>query len=221
MNLDDIDCDGMIVDQNCDQVRRKIRQYLDSGEKKGEFCRAIGVSDKSLNGFLGQSGAMKGSGSDAFTGAWEFFKKREIAGVKMPSKKQKADASSGTGAANEETAAKKNVKKAGNTAGLDLSSVELPGEQNDSVPVQDTCDEVRRKINAHLKLPGVTQAQFCRDMQSVVRSGNPSTTTLSSFRGKKGPSAGNTSNVYYAAYVFFEKMRIQQGKAKSKHRLEM
>ncbi|KAK3698886.1 hypothetical protein LTR37_016763 [Vermiconidia calcicola] len=97
-SLDDIDCEGMPIDQNCDQVRRKIRRYLDSGAMKvGEFCTAIGVSNNSLNGFLRQSGPTKGSASDAYLGAWEFFKKRELIGMKMPTKKQKTtQAASGT-----------------------------------------------------------------------------------------------------------------------------
>ena len=34
--------------------------------KVGEFCKEIGVSNKSLNSFLGQSGKMKGSGCAAY-----------------------------------------------------------------------------------------------------------------------------------------------------------
>lgn len=39
--------------------------------------------------------------------------------------------------------------------------------------------------------------------------------------GYKGADTGNTSCVFYAAYVFFEKLRVQEGKPKSKHREEM
>lgn len=39
--------------------------------------------------------------------------------------------------------------------------------------------------------------------------------------GYKGPDTGNTSCVFYAAYVFFEKLRIVESKPKSKHREEM
>ena len=39
---------------------------------------------------------------------------------------------------------------------------------------------------------------------------------LQDFQSKSGPLAGNTSRVYYAAYVFFEKLRLEQGKKKSK-----
>jgi hypothetical protein len=44
---------------------------------------------------------------------------------------------------------------------------------------------------------------------------------LRDFLDKKGASAGNTSSAFYASYVFFEKMRLKDGKGKSKHRLEM
>lgn len=44
---------------------------------------------------------------------------------------------------------------------------------------------------------------------------------LADFRSKKGPYAGNTSSVFYASYVYFEKLRFKDGKAKSKSRLDM
>lgn len=99
------------------------------------------------------------------------------------------------------------------------------GEETDSVKVYDSCDEIRKKIAAHLRKPGVTAAQFCRDLLAQyhgdkkppqIQSGQ-----LTKFRGYKGADTGNTSCVFYAAYVFFEKMRLAEGKPKSKHRLEM
>ena len=63
VDLDDIDVDGMYVDKSCNQVRGQIRRFLEAGEMKvGEFCNAIGDSNKSLNDFLRQNGTMKGSG---------------------------------------------------------------------------------------------------------------------------------------------------------------
>ena len=44
---------------------------------------------------------------------------------------------------------------------------------------------------------------------------------LQDYLSKSGPLAGNTSSVYYAAYVFFEKLQLKQGKKKSKEREEM
>lgn len=213
INLDDIEVDEYI-NQNCDQVRRKINNFLDSGAMtKTAFAREIGVSAKSLSGFMGEHGAYKGSNYAAYGAAWEYFRKREIAGLKMPSKKQKTTAGGKAGA------------PAFNSAGVDISGIYLPGEETDSVPVYDTCDEVRRKINAHLKKDGVTQAQFCRDILAQLNSqskpSNIQSSQLARFRGMKGPKTGCTSSVFYGAYVFFEKVRIKEGKPKSQHRLDM
>ena len=203
-------------DQDCDQVRRKITRLLVSGEMKvGEFCDAIGCSGNALSRFRGQSGKTKGDRSDVYPSAWEYFEKREIAGLKIPikSKKQKTnEGGSGT-------------DKSKETAHPDISDVYLPGEDEDDVPVYDTCDEVRKKIAAHLRKPDVTQAQFCRDMHaqlhSVDKPKSISSSSLTIFRNNKGANAGATSKVFYAAYVFFEKIRVKQGKPKSKHRQEM
>jgi len=69
---------------------------------------------------------------------------------------------------------------------------------------------------------GVTQADFLRAI-IVAAYGQDSTqkltaSSLYSFLKQKGPLAGNTSRVYYAAYVLFEKLRVKQGKAKSTDR---
>ena len=222
IDLDDIDCEGMYMDLNCDQVRRRIRTYLDSGEMKvGEFCSAIGVSNKSLNDFLRQSGKMKGSGSSTYGGAWEFFKKREIAGLKMPKKKQKTVPNN----TSSNNATSNSAKEPAASTSVDISSIQLPNQFSDNVPVFDTCDEIRRKISAHLVKPRVTKAQFCRDLRAQLFSAsapaNIQSAQLDRFRSNKGPRAGCTSSVYYSAYVFFEKWRIAEGKAKSKHRTEM
>lgn len=226
-DLSDIDVDGMYVDQNCNQVRKKINQLLDGGiMKKGEFCSAIGSSNRSLNTFLQKSGAHDGLNTDSFFNAWAWFKQREIAGLKMPDvkKRQKAEADKAAAAAGGSTSGPvaKKSKTIANTP--DLSEIYLDGEETDSVPIFDTADEIRKKISAHLRTPGLTQAQFCRDLYAQLNAPtckNISTTQLSSFRGKKGPRAGSTSTVFYAAYVYFEKMRIAKGKPKSAHRQEM
>ncbi|KAF7191092.1 hypothetical protein HII31_07607 [Pseudocercospora fuligena] len=189
VDLDEINVDDMYVDKSCNQVRGQIRRLLDSGEMKaGEFCTAIGVSNKSLNDFL------------------PYFKKREIAGIKAPTKKAK------TTSASEGSA----------STTVNLSGMFLDGEDTGSVEIYDTCDEIRKKISAHLTKPGITQAQFCRDLAAQLRTGaNIQSKQLTDFRNKKGARAGNTSSVFYAAYVYFEKLRLAEGKPKSKHRQEM
>jgi hypothetical protein len=42
-----------------------------------------------------------------------------------------------------------------------------------------------------------------------------------SFLAKRGANAGNTSGIFYAAYIFFEKMRICDRQPKSELRLMM
>lgn len=44
---------------------------------------------------------------------------------------------------------------------------------------------------------------------------------MNEFLGKRGPGPRNTSSVYYGSCVFFEKVRIRDGKAKAKTMVEM
>lgn len=72
-----------------------------------------------------------------------------------------------------------------------------------------------------LRKSDVTGAAFCRLLESQLlgdSSKKIQSAQLSSFRNKKGVRAGNTSHTFYAAYIFFEKMRIQQQKPKSEDR---
>ncbi|KAF2091561.1 hypothetical protein K490DRAFT_20491, partial [Saccharata proteae CBS 121410] len=107
----------------------------------------------------------------------------------------------------------------------DLSDIILEGEERDAVPVYETCDMIRRKIDQCLKQPGLTQTAFCRDMKAAFHGSTTARRVtqaqLSSFRGKNGYDAGNTSTAFYAAYCYFEKLRIKEGKPKSKDRLKM
>ncbi|KAK3059996.1 hypothetical protein LTS18_009577 [Coniosporium uncinatum] len=74
-----------------------------------------------------------------------------------------------------------------------------------------------------LQKDGVTQASFCRDLKAQYHAENKgiSASQLENFRNKKGPNAGYQAAVFYAAYVFFEKIRMEEGKGKSKHREAM
>ncbi|GAB1310750.1 hypothetical protein MFIFM68171_00960 [Madurella fahalii] len=228
VNIDDIDLEGMIMDENCDQVRRKVERLIDSGAiTKTAFAREIGVSARSLNSFLGTHGPTSGSRCAAYGASWEYFKKREIAGIKVPAKKRKTSATDSAATNNTTTTSGgKRQRGATNSVAVDLSGIELDGEEDDEVPVYDTCDEIRRKINAHLRKPGVTQAQLCRDIYAQLkgpcRPKNPfQSSQLANFRRMKGALSGARSSLFYGAYVFFEKLRIKEGKPKSKHREEM
>ncbi|KAK4213160.1 hypothetical protein QBC37DRAFT_374258 [Rhypophila decipiens] len=107
---------------------------------------------------------------------------------------------------------------------LDVSCI-VDTHPDEPFEVFDTCDTIRRKIRALLanpKYPKITQAAFCRAIVKAAYGENSDKTiqaaSLGAFLKKKGPLAGNTSAVYYAAYVFFEKLRIKQGKPKSNDR---
>ncbi|KAF4880718.1 hypothetical protein CGCSCA1_v000660 [Colletotrichum siamense] len=107
----------------------------------------------------------------------------------------------------------------------DLSGIALPGDDDMSVPIYDSCQTVRTKINAHLRKPGVTKAAFLRACVKAAYGADSehkiAGNLLTNFLAKKGPTAGNTSSVFYAAYVFFEKLRVRDEKPKNKTREEM
>lgn len=169
--------------------------------KVGEFQKAIGTNSGSYAAFMGQKGAHKGANSMVYQNAFAFFKHRELNGIKAPKKK---------------------VKKEDEENATDVSGLKLDGEEDGEVPVFETCDEVRRKIRAYLAGPAVTQAGFCREISKTYTNGKKVTgAQVSAFLGKKGATAGNTSMVFYASYVFFEKIRLRDGKKKTKHRLDM
>ncbi|KAM0718688.1 hypothetical protein Q7P37_005759 [Cladosporium fusiforme] len=186
---------------------------------------AINMSNNAYNRFVHQSGPTKGLQSDFFMEASGYFKKREIAGIPLPtarSKKAKTE-SNKNGEKSDSGAKKKDSKAAANNR--DFLNTELPGESTDSVPVYDTCADVRRKISAHLREPKVTQAQFRRDlhdqMHTDLKGASLSPNSLQTFRSHSGANEGGESKVFYAAYVFFEKKRVAENKPKSKKRLEM
>ncbi|ESZ96296.1 hypothetical protein SBOR_3351 [Sclerotinia borealis F-4128] len=165
--LPEIDSDDdrlRMVDQNCDQVRRKIRSFLETGEMKvTEFQKKIGANGKSYSSFL----------------------ENRLQGVKPPKKPK--------------------VSKEEEEKKFDVSEIKLDGESTASVPVYDSCDEVRKKISAYLREPGVTQASFLREIaKTYTEEKKIQSKVLNDFLGKKGPTAGNTSSTYYSSYVFFE-----------------
>ncbi|KAE9967538.1 hypothetical protein BLS_006312 [Venturia inaequalis] len=105
---------------------------------------------------------------------------------------------------------------------LDLSSITLPGEESHEVEVYDTCNMIRSKIAAFLKAhPKETKASLARRINALPYVNNVNARNLGAFMAKNGYDSGNTSEAFYAAYVYFEKLRIKQGKPKSKDRLEM
>ncbi|KAF4495262.1 hypothetical protein FAGAP_8591 [Fusarium agapanthi] len=205
---------------SCNVMRTKLNKLFDSGiMNKAEFCRATGTNSNSLNKFLKQKGPFGGSKSAVWRSAYVWFQQREVMGLKMPDiKKRQLEES-------KKDTADRTPSKASTTKALpDISDIHLEGEETDEVPIYDDCDEIRRKINAHMKIPSVTQAQFCRDIYAQFRAPTCKgiqSKQLSDFRKAKGSNAGAKSSVFYGAYVYFEKVRIAQKKPVTKHRVEM
>lgn len=67
--------------------------------KVGEFCDVIGVSQNAYRRFMSQNGKFAGAGCDTYQNAWEFFRKRDMAGLKMPKEQKTSDFASSAGAA--------------------------------------------------------------------------------------------------------------------------
>ncbi|KAF6824323.1 calcineurin is a calcium-dependent [Colletotrichum plurivorum] len=131
------------------------------------------------------------------------------------SRKRKSDVADGQDA--EVPAPKKKATKKDADPLPDLSGIHLDGDDDMTVPIYDTCDAVRTKIRAILKKDGVTKAAYPPDRADHKIAPN----LLTNFMSKKGVGAGNTSSVFYAAYVFFEKLRVRDGKPKNQKRQEM
>ncbi|MCJ1438420.1 hypothetical protein MMC27_007808 [Xylographa pallens] len=197
---------------SCDQIRTKINTFINNGGMKvGEFQRAIGVTSSSYGNFMKKHGRDAGEQSSVYSAANAFFRMRELEGHKMPRKKAKKETDA-------------DGKETGKNLDYDVSDIHLEGGDEGEVAIYDTCDDIRRKIAAHLRAPGITQAGFCRALSAQFPASDGrklSSAQLQAFQRKKGPVEGNSSGVFYAAYVFFEKLRIKQGKKKSKARLEM
>jgi hypothetical protein len=103
----------------------------------------------------------------------------------------------------------------------DLADVHLPGEEDETVPIFDTCDDVRRMINKHLKDTQSSQAAFARELSEMLPMSKVEARQLRRFMEFKGPRGGSHCIAFYAGYVFFEKLRIKTGKKKSVKREEM
>ncbi|KIM48060.1 hypothetical protein M413DRAFT_219993 [Hebeloma cylindrosporum] len=87
--------------------------------------------------------------------------------------------------------------------------VKLEGEDEDGVPVYDDCGEVRRKIRLLQKTPGWKVTQWLREIGGINNN------SYGRFMREKGKTDGASNGTYYAAYVYFEKVRIFEGKNKT------
>jgi hypothetical protein len=106
----------------------------------------------------------------------------------------------------------------------DVSSIHLEGEEEENLSIFDTCDDIREKIKALLQSSSMTRAAFMRLLCSAAFPTSKKKIQdrqLANFQGQDGPKKGCESNVFYAAYVYFEKLRVKNGEEKSEKRQDM
>ncbi len=109
-----------------------------------------------------------------------FFKKRELAGVKLPQKKVKT----------------------GDEDKYDVNGITLEGENQEAVPIYDSCDDVWGKIDAHLRDSPITNAAFMREIRETFPTVESiQSVQLQQFPQRKGATDGQESSTSYAAYV--------------------
>ena len=150
--------------------------------------------------------------------------------AKQKGTKRKSDSTDdkGSNATGGKSTKKEAVSKHGKDKNnlVDVSSMWLDREEDEEVPIYATATDIRRELTALLQTPGVSAAGLCRTL-SAVSGTSVSAGRLNTFRnkGKKGGGSasvdGADSPVFYAAYVYLEKVRVLTGGKKSKHRLEM
>ncbi len=123
---------------DANQIRGKIRTLLNNSDMSvAQIQEAIGTSGNSYYRFMNQSGPTKGVQSDVYMGANAYFLKREIAGLKMPRKKVKVDASDGRSKDKAGSGGQKK-SKADEAKDLDVSGIQTEGEEKDSAPIYST-----------------------------------------------------------------------------------
>ncbi|KAG8157204.1 hypothetical protein KVR01_012912 [Diaporthe batatas] len=184
-------------------IKDLIARFRRANISRAKFSNANSLSGDAVLIFLPRTGADGSDGSDTFKKALEVFDQEQIVEVTIPW---------------------------GQTppwwrSELDNLKIHLEGEEDAAVPVFDSCDEVRTKIADYLGQPTSPKPHyFCKFIHTLL-TGTVSKTfdniQLKAFMAKEGPDAGAGELIYYAAYIFFEKLRIAEGRPKSAHRLKM
>ncbi|GAB1744170.1 hypothetical protein NU219Hw_g1326t1 [Hortaea werneckii] len=101
----------------------------------------------------------------------------------------------------------------------ELSDIHLEGEETEETPIFETCNDIRRHLKDTLK--HTTQANLARQLDALLPESNVSVRHLRKLLDFKGVQGGAHSPAFYAAYVYYEKIRIRQNKNKGKKRQTM
>jgi hypothetical protein len=103
-----------------------------------------------------------------------------------------------------------------------IKGIVLENELSDSYEPTLNCEQIRQLINQYFESTKDTQAAFLRTLMAQYHTEDKKiqSVQLQRFRGMRGDMAGATNPVFYAANVFFEKLRRGKEKEKEKEREE-
>jgi hypothetical protein len=182
------------------QIRSRLQRFMDkSEESQAATSRRLGVSPSSLSNFMNPK-SYKNQWSAVQNGTyWAAARllEEESNKPKAPTKKRK-DAPGDS-----PTDYKKVAKLAFEEHVLEISSLHVFWDGS----VYDSCPELVKKTKAFLEKDGATKSCLCRAL-------GIQTVQLNKFLAAKQQDAAGTV-AYPTVYLFFEKLRVLQGEAKS------
>jgi hypothetical protein len=85
-------------------------------------------------------------------------------------------------------------------------------EEDNGDTVYDDCNQIRRKINTFLRSGRLNQTKLLKFL-------GVNSNSFHRFMNQKGINGGSGNGMYTAAYDFFERLRVLEGKAKTQKRL--
>ncbi|KAF9473398.1 hypothetical protein BDN70DRAFT_867447 [Pholiota conissans] len=92
--------------------------------------------------------------------------------------------------------------------------IKLEKEDEGAVPIYDDCGEIRRKIKLLQQTPGWKASPWLKEIGGI------NSNSYNRFMKESGKNDGAANGTYYAAYIYFEKVRILENKKKTAKRLE-
>jgi len=209
----DEDNDNYYFDSNkkqpsCNVIRGKIRAMLAEGDVKvTHWLKQINVNSNSYQRFMKLKGTWNGTGNGTYWGAMRYFKKQ---------KKIKDSMSK-----NDKIKLKKSKDKKNNENKIIIENMmnkikKIEKDYDNNGPIYDDCNEIRKKIKAFLGKGLMKHSQFFKILGENLQ--HNSFNKFMSF----GPErlSGASNKTYRLAYHFFEKLRLSEGKTKTKKRLK-
>ena len=199
------------------QVRNEFQRYLDNcGRTQGSVLEEIRINNNSFRKFMNPK-TYKNQWSAAQNGTYwaaaKLLAKEKHAAKQHAASNKKRKPMAAAAGTSGTVATKKPKTESRADAVAWLRTVMAVSGANTTI-VYDSCPELVKKIKQCFQdhHPGVTRAAFCKI--ALLGSNN---NALARFLAAKGQDqSGN--QVYPRAYAFFEKLRHQEGQAKSRAR---